>query len=238
MLLLAGSLLCSAVELPSCESDTDAHCVGEGADLSSEGIAACLQQLGEEGRSKRCSNYLNLMTACDPDLSGRGVCASAARDGEAMPCLVQRTPPDQLTANCAAALPKDELKGLAKFWADGKRRLNINEILDLSADDKDTYDRWMKRKGKKTTDKDRERAYAVKVAKKERAVSVVTAAVVEGLKAMSSPSAADATALATEEAKKAVEEDMTGTLKTFGKGEIASIVKVAMKEFKSAKSEL
>lgn len=98
VLLLAGSLLCSAVELPSCESDTDAHCVGEGADLSSEGIAACLQKLADDVRSQRCSNYMKLMAACEPDISGRGVCASAARDGEAVPCLVQRTPADQLTS--------------------------------------------------------------------------------------------------------------------------------------------
>ena len=28
--------------------------------------------------------------------------------------------------------------GLAKFWKDGKRLLDINEIADLNADDKDT----------------------------------------------------------------------------------------------------
>jgi|TARA_B100000524_G_scaffold292582_1_gene167355 hypothetical protein len=238
LLLLGVSAVCSGVELPSCESDTDAHCVGEGADLSTEGIAACLQALGDGGRSERCSNYLRLMSACDADISGRGVCASAARDGEAVPCLVQRTPADQLTPDCAAALPKDELAGLAKYWADGKRQLNINEILEISADDKDTYDRWMKRKGRKKNDKDRERAYAVKTAKKERVTQVVTATVIEAMSAKGSTDPAEATAIAEAEAAKAVEEDLTGTLKPLTKGEIASVVKRALKEMKKAKKEL
>ena len=35
--------LCHAAPLPSCESDTSSHCLGDGADLSPEGIEACLQ---------------------------------------------------------------------------------------------------------------------------------------------------------------------------------------------------
>ena len=67
-----------AAELPSCESDTAAHCLGEDADMSREGveppamtaalqpneqmcialvagIAQCLGALGASGRSESCS---------------------------------------------------------------------------------------------------------------------------------------------------------------------------------------
>merc|ERR1719238_513898 len=96
-----------------------------------------------------------------------------------MPCLVQRTKPEDLSEACAAALPSTELKGLAKYWADGKRQLNINEITELNAEDKDVYNRWQKRKKGKKTDKDRERDYAVKQAKKERTISLIEAAVTQ-----------------------------------------------------------
>ena len=87
------------------------------------------------------------MEGCAADISSGGACNGAHRDGEAVPCLMQRVAPDQLTEACRAALPKDEAKGLAKFWADGKRHLLIDEIMDLSADEKDTYERWKKKKG-------------------------------------------------------------------------------------------
>ena len=99
-----------AVELPSCDDETGAHCVGEDADLSPEGINACLEGLGDQ-RSGRCTNYLAVMKGCATDLKGDGVCASAAADGEGMPCLIQRVKPEQLSADCQSVLPKDELKG-------------------------------------------------------------------------------------------------------------------------------
>ena len=102
------------MQLPSCDSDTDAHCVGEGADLSSEGITACLEGLGDK-RSERCSNFLALTKACAADLKGDGACASAAMDGEGVPCLIQRVKPEQLTEACQSALPKDDLKGARAF---------------------------------------------------------------------------------------------------------------------------
>ena len=200
-LLFASMLLglWGALALPSCEAETDAHCVAEGADLSPEGIQKCLASLTD--KSSDCTTYLALMEACAKDLSNGAVCGAAMADGEAMPCLLQRVKPSDLSSQCAAALPTTELKGLAKFWADGKRALNINEITDLSAEDKDVYDRWQKRKKGKKTDKDRERDYAVKQAKRERVESLIAQAVREA-----NPASADAALeIARKESKKLLE---------------------------------
>ena len=54
-------------------------------------------------------------------------------DGDAMPCLILRNKPADLSAACAAALPvKEEATGLKKFWADGKRFLEEHEVPLLS----------------------------------------------------------------------------------------------------------
>ena len=129
---------------------------------------------------------------------------------------MQRTAPEKLGEACRATLPQEDLKGLAKFWKDGKRTLNIDEIADLNADDKDTYNRWMKKKKGKKTDSQKERDYAVRVAKKERVTSLITAAVKEAKPA----SVADAIEVAGKEMKKAMDEDMTGTLKAFTKASL------------------
>lgn len=226
-----------ALELPSCESDTDAYCVGDGADLSSEGINACLEALGEK-RSERCTLYLAVTKACAADISGNGACASAAMDGEGIPCLMQRVKPEQLSEACQSALPKDDLKGLAKFWKDGKRELSVNEIFDLNADDKDTYNRWKKKKAKSKSPKAKERDYAIKMQKKEQTIKQITQAVVDGLTAGGEMSIEVATSLVKKEAKTQLENDMTGTLKPFSKGEIAGLAKEALKQAQKAKSEL
>ena len=218
--LCAVVLPAAGAPLPSCDEDTEAHCLGEDADMSPQGIQSCLKELTD--KSDRCVSYLLLMDSCKSDISNGGACHSAHMDGETMPCLIQRMKPSDLSEACAAALPKDEVKGLAKFWADGKRALNINEIADLNADDKDTYNRWQKRKKGKKTDKDKEREYAVKAAKRERVISLVT----QAIKDAKPTSSADALEIATAEAKKAVDEDMTGTLKPFSKGELTGIAKV------------
>ena len=96
-----------AMELPSCESDTEAHCLGEDADMSPEGIDACLAALSD--RSQRCTDFLALLAACKADISGDGPCASAHGDGETMPCLLQRMKPEELSSSCQAALPKNEV---------------------------------------------------------------------------------------------------------------------------------
>jgi len=225
-----------AVELPSCDDETGAHCVGDDADLSPEGINACLEGLGDK-RSGRCSSYLALMKACSNDLKDDGACASAAMDGEGMPCLIQRVKPEQLSQDCQDALPKDELKGLAKFWKEGKRMLDINEIADLNADDKDTYNRWKKKKGGAKSAKQKERDYAIKTQKKEQTVTQVTQAVVDAL-AGGELTLEAATTLVKKESKAALDADMTGTLKPFSKGEVAGIAKEALKQAKKAKSEL
>merc|ERR1711871_654338 len=114
----------------------------------------------------------------------------------------------QLSEACAKALPSNELKGLAKFWADGKRQLNINEIADLNAEDKDTYNRWQKKKKGKKTDKDRERDYAVKKAKIERVQQLME----EEILKQEPPGVTEAIGVAESAMKSALKEDMTGTL--------------------------
>ena len=136
LLLLAGALALSHA-LPNCEAETEASCLGEDADMSPEGIAACLVKLAE--KSADCTTYLGMMAGCADDLKPDAICGEAASNGEAMPCLLQRTKPEALSAACQATLPSDDKSGLAKFWADGKRQLHINEISELNAEDKDTY---------------------------------------------------------------------------------------------------
>ena len=114
-----------AAELPSCSADEE-NCVQEGMDLSPEGIAACLKAL--PSRSEACSAYLKLMDGCAADLEREGVCGDAAANGEAVPCLVQRTKPEDLSAACQAALPPvEEVTGLAKYWVDGKREVSRSQ---------------------------------------------------------------------------------------------------------------
>ena len=114
--VLAASLLAGswAAKMPSCEEDTAAHCLGEDADMSPEGIDKCLQGLAS--RSADCENYLKIVKACSSDLKD-GPCARAQEDGEEMLCLIVRTKPAALSADCQASLPKkEEAKGLKKYW--------------------------------------------------------------------------------------------------------------------------
>jgi len=89
-----------------------------------------------------------------------------------------------------------------------------------------TTDGRRKRRGK--TDKDKDRAFAVKAAKRERVVSLVLQAV----KDAKPTSSADALDIATAAAKKALDEDLTGTLKPFSKGELTGLAKKAMSALK------
>lgn len=100
-----------AVELPSCEADTEQYCLGDDKDMSPEGIDACLTALAD--RSQRCTDYLALLEACKADISGDGICAAAHGDGETVPCLVQRTKPESLSESCQGALPKNEVRSFS-----------------------------------------------------------------------------------------------------------------------------
>merc|ERR1712216_876523 len=239
--LLAGSW---AAKMPSCEEDTAAHCLGEDADMSPEGIDKCLQGLAS--RSADCENYLKIVKACSSDLKD-GPCARAQEDGEEMLCLIVRTKPAELSADCQASLPKkEEAKGLKKYWADGKRELSAEEEGLLDEEDKDIYKGWHTRKFKgKKNEKSRERDYVVKVAKKERATKLVTEAVANAVKVQGLTDKDDKTAeesalqVVEDEMKKALKEDLTKTLKPFSKSEKRSIARAALKMArKAAKSEM
>merc|ERR1719498_2044085 len=157
-----------------------------------------------------------MLSACTTDLEGDGVCADAHRNGETMPCLVQRVKPESLSEACQAVLPAQEaVKGLKKFWADGKRTLLIDEIMELNADEKDTYEKWQKKKKGKKTEKDREREYAIKQAKREKTEKRVAEAGAAAAKAALEKGGGDAKKAALEaveaEWKVAMSEDMTNT---------------------------
>ena len=87
---------------------------------------------------------------------------------------------------------------------------------------------WQKRKKGKKTDKDRERDYAVKAAKKERTQSLIITAIKEAKP--SSNKEALAIAEATE--KTLLAEDMTGTLKPLTKPQLDGLAKKAMQALK------
>ena len=57
--LLVVALLSFAGALPSCDAETEANCLGEDADMSPEGINACLAGLAD--KSESCTTYLALM---------------------------------------------------------------------------------------------------------------------------------------------------------------------------------
>jgi len=223
----------AAAQLPSCEDDTAAHCLGDDADMSAAGIDACLSALGPAGRSESCSTYLRVVDGCKADVEGGGVCATAHQNGETMPCLMQRVKPEQLSDVSQAALPKKVLSDSLQdtFWKDGKRLLSEAEVAQLKGEDAETYERWAKRKSGKKTAKDKDRAYAVKSQKKSQATVVITAqAAAAAAKALAAGDDASEAAqeAALDAAEKEINSDLTGTLKSFSKAEIDGIVATAV----------
>lgn len=236
LLLLGALLAAAALEMPSCEDDTSAHCLGEDADMSPEGIDACLAGLGDK-KSARCTAYGALMAACAEDTARGAVCGQAHAEGEGVPCLLQRVKPEQLTEACQAALPHEDLKGLAKFWKEGKRQLSIDEISELNVDDKDTYNRWTKKKKGRKTEKDKDRDYAVRKAKRERVTELLTTSVAEHVQgAATKPSVEACVKFAKGKADAHIAEDMTKTLTPFAKSELTGMCKTALNG--AQKSEL
>eukprot|EP00316_Scyphosphaera_apsteinii_P009906 CAMPEP_0119307748 /NCGR_PEP_ID=MMETSP1333-20130426/8148_1 /TAXON_ID=418940 /ORGANISM="Scyphosphaera apsteinii, Strain RCC1455" /LENGTH=254 /DNA_ID=CAMNT_0007311351 /DNA_START=32 /DNA_END=796 /DNA_ORIENTATION=+ len=231
--------------LPSCEDDTSRYCLS-GDDLSQEAIQTCLRALDSEVRSQPCSEYIRLLDGCSAELEFGGVCYEASMNGEAIPCLVQRTAPDLLSEGCQASLPaKEAVVGLKKFWADGKRVLDDEELAELDADDKDTYKRWLKKKKGPKSGKEKERNYAVKTQKKAQAIKRIEAAAEAAAKAALQAGDGDvvvqhsASAAVKEEMDRCIKEDMTNTLSKLSKKEIADIAKASVKKAKaSLKGEL
>ena len=124
----------AAAEAPSCEGDTAAHCLGDDADMSAEGITACLEALGAQ-RSPSCTSYLALLEGCADDISGDGACAKDHANGDTMPCLLERSKPETLSAKCQAALPKKKASTARRdtFWKEGKRLLTEEEEASYAA---------------------------------------------------------------------------------------------------------
>jgi len=244
LLWLASCVIAgSAQSLPSCEADMNAHCMDseDYEDLMPAGIDRCLKALPT--RSGECDAYLKLIEACADDLEQGSVCGTAMTDGDAMPCLILRNKPADLSAACAAALPvKEEATGLKKFWSDGKRFLEEHETAELNEEDLDDYQSWEKRKLKKTG-KSRERDLAVKLAKAKRVQGLVTeaatAAALEIYPTFKSYAAGlDAvTQIVKAEFDKALREDRTQTLVALSKEEIKTIAKASLLAAKKARKK-
>lgn len=159
-------------DLPSCSNEVSSFCLGKGADLSPEGINACLQS--DPGRlSSSCRDHFKLMAGCAEELSGDGICGNDHANGDGVVCLLQRTAPEKISQSCKDAFPQEEEKtGLAKFWADGKQFLSDEDVASLNEDEQDTYQRWVKRKksrGRTNTDRD----YAIRKEKQSKAEQII-----------------------------------------------------------------
>jgi hypothetical protein len=172
-----GSKQVHAAPLPSCEDEIGAHCVGEDADLSPEGIARCLKDLDVSKRSQRCDDYAKLMEGCVDDLEG--VCKREHADGEGVPCLILRTSPEKLTESCRDALPSKEDEPVTlrnSLWKDGKRVITDPEekklLRSLSKDDQSVYKRWLARKNKRSK-KNSDKSYAIRKQKKHNTTMVI-----------------------------------------------------------------
>lgn len=152
-------LLGKATALPSCEQDIARHCLGDDQDLSPSGIAACLSAVGDSGKlSRECQTYNDIVAACRAELQEEGgVCHSDHTNGDGMPCLLQRTPVEELSDECrsvraenmAGASGEEDTSLKGTFWKDGKRKLTDEERDELGKDDRTLYDRWWARKQKK-----------------------------------------------------------------------------------------
>jgi|ERR1711935_160515 len=242
-LLFASCLMhVSAQSLPSCEADMNAHCMDseDYDDLMPAGIARCLKGLAS--RSSDCDDYLKLVDACASELKKGAICGAAMDDGEAMPCLILRNKPEDLSADCAAALPKQkEVTGLKKFWAEGKRVLEKSEEKALDEEELDDYKFWLKRKMKKTG-RSQERDMAIKLAKRDKVLQMVTEAATVAAVEMVSTGKKPPVSAVLEVVKAAyataMEQDLTKTLVQLSKSEFEKIAKAAIKEASKAKREL
>ena len=165
-----------------------------------------------------------------------GVCAEAPANNEVAPCLIDRTPRDKLSAECAAALPAAvALEGLAKLWEDGKREPNKEDLEALSKTDLKSYTSWVnKRKKRARNVKGQQRDFAVKERKRESARKEMTMAAKKAaadVKANGGDKAAQrkAAGVAAEEAmSKQIKEDKTDTLREFTKADMKEIVNTAV----------
>jgi len=237
LLFVSYLMNASAQSLPSCEADMNAHCMDseEYEDLMPAGIDRCLKGLAT--RSSDCDSYLKVVAACGSELKKGGICGAAMDDGEAMPCLILRTKPQDLSAGCVEALPKQkEAIGLKKFWSEGKRELDQSEESTLDAEELDDYKFWLKRK-KKKTGRSQERDMAIKLAKVERATKIVTEAATHAAVGMASPSFGAVLEVVKAAYVKAMSEDLTKTLVQLSKSEFEKITKAAMKAAVKVNSE-
>ena len=142
-----------------------------------------------------------------------------------------------------SGLPSGGADGLAGLWADGKRQLEEAEVGTLNEDDLDTYQRWLKKKKGPKSSKMKERDFAVKVQKKEKAQKAMEEAALSAAVAAGGGASKDVQELVVEAAKvsfdKSVKEDKTGTLKAgmFSNTHFASVAKKAIKDAKAGKGK-
>lgn len=179
VLVLLSLVSVAAAGLPSCEEDTVNNCLGDDNDMSPEGISKCLAALGD-ALTDDCKAFQAVMAACHDELMvAGGICTAEQTNGEGMPCLMQRTPLDKLDGNCKDAVaarkgseaPDTSLRGT--FWSDGKRKLDDDEIEQLSEEDQELYNRWWKRKQKRSG-ANSDVKYAIKKQKMAKEKKIIT----------------------------------------------------------------
>jgi hypothetical protein len=164
----------AAAGLPSCESDTNRYCLDDDADLSTEGIDACLESHAAD-LDVDCRAYRAISAACSAELGAGGVCPDPS---DAMPCLLQRVKPELRSVRCQTAIDasvgtSDKSSSLhATFWADGKRKLSDSEVSKLNEDDATVYRNWWKRKQKKSGS-DSDVQYAIKKQKADKQAQIL-----------------------------------------------------------------
>eukprot|EP00941_MAST-03F_sp_MAST-3F-sp1_P005676 g5676.t1 len=153
---------------PSCDDDISKYCLS-GSDLSPAGIEKCLAL--QSNLSEDCKTYRTLLESCATEVAKEGPCGNDHLNGDAMPCLLQRAKPSDLSEDCArvvsASQPKKDTSLRATFWSDGKRKLSDEERDSLNDVDLNVYDKWWARKQKKNS-KNSDVQYAIRQQKKEK----------------------------------------------------------------------
>ena len=69
-------------------------------------VATCLKK--QSGLTEPCLDFIKTLDACKNDIDK--LCTGMEYTGEAIPCLTERTKPEDLSSSCLASLPIKEVK--------------------------------------------------------------------------------------------------------------------------------
>ena len=158
--------------------------MGEGADLSPEGIDGCLRE-DPSRLSALCQSFLDISDACKGELSEGGVCGADAKQGDGIVCLLSRADKSKISEDCKGKFPEEKAAtGLRDtLWKNGKRVLEDEEVESLSEEDRDVYERWVERKNKKNP-RAKDREYALRMKKISKAKEIMLYEATQKVKSM------------------------------------------------------